>query len=73
MIPTPCPVGMKPKLLWDDAVIRDCDLKKNKMVWSLGVMQDEEVVDILYTAQCVYVQSTGWLANERPAQAGKEL
>lgn len=50
MIPTPCSAGMKPKLTWNDAVIRDRVLKKNKMVCSLRVMQNEEVVDILYTA-----------------------
>lgn len=67
MIPTACPVGMKPKLMWDDAVLRGCILKKNKMVCSLRVMKDEEVVDISCTAQCVYVQSMGWLAKEMPA------
>lgn len=61
MIPTLRPVGMKPKLLWDAAAIRDHILKKTKMVCSSGVSQTEEVVDLL----CIvpYVRMCSWGAG----------
>lgn len=57
-------VQWKPKLPQEDAAIRDHILKKTKMVCSLGAMQNEKVVDILYTAP--YVQWRGWLAGKMP-------
>ena len=68
MISTPSPVGMKPKLPWDDAAIRGHILKKTKMACSSGVMQNEDIVDILWTAPYVCMCSRGcWLAREMPA------
>lgn len=62
MIPTLRPVGVKPKLPWDAAAIRDHILKKTRMVCSSGVWQTGEVVDFLCIVPhvCTCSRGVGW-------------